>query len=98
MTPRVCAVGFVGTSGIRHTVDVEAETLYEAVVLAVTRFPRDIWGEAVGPGTQLDVEVREPSTRHIVTLPQVERWPGGVTATPSEASKKAKLKMMLVQS
>jgi hypothetical protein len=94
---RTCVVSFLGPSGIRHSVEVEAETLYEAAVLAVTRFRQDIWGEAVTAGTTLDVEVREPSTTHSLTLQQVERWlasPG----TPHDASRKARLKLMLVQS
>jgi hypothetical protein len=45
----------------------------------------------------LDVEVREPSTKHAILLQQVERWLAGATSNPNEASKKAKLKMMLVQ-
>jgi hypothetical protein len=93
---RACSVSFKGVSGIRHTVDVEAETLYEAAVIAVSRFRQDIWGEAVASGAVLEVEVREPSIRHSLTLQQVERWlasPG----SPSEAFKKAKLKMMLVK-
>jgi hypothetical protein len=71
---RTCTVSFKGVSGIRHSVDVEAETLYEAAVLAVQRFRQDIWGEAVAPGTALEVEVREPGTKHSLTLQQVERW------------------------
>jgi hypothetical protein len=93
---RACTVSFKGASGIRHSTDVEAETLYEAAVMAVSRFRRDIWGEAVAAGTALEVEVREPSTRHSLTLQQIERWlasPG----TPYEASKKAKMKLMLVK-
>jgi len=96
VTLRACTVSFRGASGIRHSIDVEAETLYEAAVMAVTRFRRDIWGEAVAAGTTLEVEVREPSTKHSLTLQQVERWlasPG----TPHEASKKAKMKLMLVK-
>jgi hypothetical protein len=93
---RYCVVSFTGVSGIRHSVDVTAESLYEAAVLAVTRFRKDTWGEAIGPGTKLDIEVRDTSTTHSVTWQQVERWlasPG----TPYDASRKAKLKMMLVQ-
>jgi len=93
---RACSVSFRGVSGIRHTVEVEAETLYEAAVIAVSRFRQDIWGEAVASGAVLEVEVREPSTKHSLTLQQVERWlasPG----PPHEAFKKAKLKMLLVK-
>jgi len=96
MALRACTVSFQGVSGVRHSVELEAETLFEAVVIAVSRFQKDIWGEAVGNGTPLEVEVREPSTKHFLTLQQVERWlaSGGSTA---EVSTKAKLKMMLVR-
>jgi hypothetical protein len=90
-------VSFVDTRGIRHSADVEAESLYEAAVLGVRRLNEHPWVEQIGSGTVMDIEVREPSTRHAVTLQQVERWLAGATANPTEASKKAKLKMMLVQ-
>ena len=98
MGVRVCAVSFIDVRGIRHTVEVEAESLYEAVVLGVRRFRKDPWIERVGDAAVLEVEVREPSAKHALSLNQVERWLSGATANPSEASRKAKLKMMLVQS
>jgi hypothetical protein len=94
---RACTVSFKDMRGIRHGVEVEAESLYEAVVLAVTRLRDDPWIEQVRPDTPLDVEVREPSTMHLITLQQVERWISGTTVSPLEASKKAKLKLLLVQ-
>jgi hypothetical protein len=44
----------------------------------------------------LEVEVREPSTKHSLTLEQVQRWLAS-SGPPNEAFKKAKLKMMLVK-
>jgi hypothetical protein len=35
---RTCTVSFTGHDGIRHSVNVQAETLYEAVVLAIRAF------------------------------------------------------------
>ena len=95
---RLCTVSFKDPRGIRHSVEVEAESLFEAVVFAVSRFRKDPWAGQVANATLLDVEVREPSMRHSISLQQVERWLGGATPNPSEASKKAKLKMILVQS
>ena len=98
MPERVCFVSFVDHRSIRHGVEVQAESLYEAVVMAVTVFQKDPWLEKVGPATVLDVEVREPGTKHAISLQQVERWLAGATTNPSESTKKARLKMMLVQS
>ena len=91
-------MSFEDVRGIRHVAEVEAESLYEAVVLGVRRLNQDSWIERIGPATVLDVEVREPGTKHSISLQQVERWLAGATTNPSEASKKAKLKMLLVQS
>jgi len=50
-----------------------------------------------GVATALEVGIREPGIKHAISLQQVERWLSGATTNPSEASRKAKLKMMLVQ-
>jgi hypothetical protein len=90
-------VSFVDHRGIRHTAEVSAESLYEAAVLAIRAFRSDPWIERIGPGVVLDVEIREPSTRHAITLQQVERWLAGTSTNPLDATKKAKLKNLLVQ-
>ena len=93
----MCSVSFVDGRGIRHSVEVQAESLYESAVLAIQRFRTDPWLERIGPATVLDVDVRHPGTKHAISLHQVERWLAGATTNPNEASKKAKLKMILVQ-
>jgi hypothetical protein len=46
---RHCTVSFKDARGICHSVDVEAESLYEAVVVAVSRFRKDPWaGQLAG--------------------------------------------------
>jgi hypothetical protein len=47
--------------------------------------------------TVLVIKVREPITKHAISIQQVERWLDGATASPNEAVKKARLKMMLVK-
>ena len=97
VTLRSCTVSFKDSRGIRHSAEVEAESLYEAAVLAVTRLNHAAWVEKIGPATVLDVEIREPATTHSISLQQVERWLAGATTNPNEAMKKAKLKMILVK-
>ena len=97
MPLRACTVSFKDARGIRHSVEVEAESLYEAAVLAVCRLGEDPWIERIGPGTILDVDVRPQATSHALSMQQVERWLAGATSNPNEASKKAKLKTMLMQ-
>jgi hypothetical protein len=97
MAVRTCVVAFTDARGIRHSVEVEAESLYEAAVLGICRLNADPWTQRIGKATVLDIDVREPSAKHAISVPQVERWLGGATTNPTEAMKKAKLRMMLVQ-
>ena len=96
MPVRVCEVSFKDHHGIRHSVEVDAETLYEAVVFAVNAFRNEPWLGNLSRGTPLDVEVRARGTKHTVTLDQVERWLAGSGATPGEQSRKVRLKMLLM--
>jgi hypothetical protein len=89
---RTCAVSFADVRGFRHTVEVQAESLFEAAILGVRRFRGDPWIEHVGPATVLDIEVREPAAKHAITMMQVERWLEGASTSPNEGVKKAKLK------
>ena len=95
-TPRSCLVAFTDIRGVKHSVEVTAESLFEAAVLGVRTFRSDPWIEHVGPATVLDIEVREPAAKHAITMMQVERWLGGASTSPNEGVKKAKLKDLLV--
>jgi hypothetical protein len=97
MAVRACEVSYRDHLGIRHSVEVNAETLYEAVVKATTVFRKDPWLEKIGRGTMLTVAVREPVVNHTITLQQVERWLSSSSPSPMEHSKKAKLSLMLVR-
>jgi hypothetical protein len=97
MPTRVCTVSFVDVRGIRHSAEVEAESLYEAAVLGIRRLTHDQWSGKIGNGTVFDVEVRDPSTRHAISLAQIERGLAGATSNPTEATRKARLKNLLVQ-
>jgi hypothetical protein len=97
MSLKQCTVSFTDVRGIRHSAEVEAESLYEAAVQGIRRLNQDPWIERIAPGTKLEIDVREPSTKHVLSVDQVERWLAGATANPTEATKKKKLKLLLVQ-
>jgi len=96
MSVKQCTVSFTDLRGIRHAADVE-ESLYEAAVQGIRRLNQDPWIERIGPGTKLEIEVRDPSVKHVLSVEQVERWLAGATKNPTEATRKAKLKLLLVQ-
>jgi hypothetical protein len=95
MPVRVCTVTFQGPTGVSHSVEVEAETLYEAAGLGLARLKQDGWIEGLGPGSRLAIQVREPATSHSLTVQQVHRWVEGLTAGPGESLRRAKVKRML---
>jgi hypothetical protein len=57
---------------------------------------RDEWADAIAPGTPVEIQVREPTTTHVVTVAQVRRWVVGVPVSPDETLKKRRLKALLV--
>jgi hypothetical protein len=65
---RACTVSFTGPAGVRHSVDVSAESVYEAAALGLSRLRRDEWADQVAPGTPIEIAVREPATTHTVSL------------------------------
>jgi len=54
---RTCVDSFVDSGGIRHSVEVAAESLYEAAALAVKEFRRHPWSDGIEPGTLTPLEV-----------------------------------------
>jgi hypothetical protein len=88
----LCVVSYLDTEGVRHTVEVEAESLYEAAVLAVTTFRK----HDCEPGlmSSLEVEIRS-SVTHTVTLKKVRSWLNGGAKTPREAVTKERLRALL---
>jgi hypothetical protein len=87
-----CVVSYLDTEGLRHTVEVEAESLYEAAVLAIRTF-RNHECEP-GQASKLEVEIRS-SVTHIVTLRKIHDWLNGGAKTPKEAVMKEKLRALL---
>ena len=68
MALRTCTVSFTGPSGVRHSVEVTAESIYEAAALGVSPLKDGGWADAIAPGTELEIEVREPATCHRLTV------------------------------
>jgi hypothetical protein len=92
---RTCTVSFTGPFGIRHSVEVTAESIYEAAALGVSALRQNGWTDVIAPGTELEIQVREPATTHRLTVGQIRRWCDGVAVSPDETLKKRRLKQLL---
>ena len=95
MPLRRCTVSFKSPTGITHGVDIEAETLYEAAGLGLARLKKDGWIEGLGPGSRLEIQVREPSTIHSLTVAQLNRWIESGTKSPADVLRRARVKQQL---
>ena len=92
---RSCTVTLIDLRGIRHVAEVQADSLFEAAVLALQAFKRSGWADGIGPATRLEVEVRLPATRHVVSVGQIRRWTLGATDSPAERLKRDRLRALL---
>ena len=87
-----CVVSFLGSEGIRHTVEMEADTLYEAAARAIRVFKDN----DCEPGlmSQLDVEIRT-SIIHTITPKKVREWLGSSAKSPRDSLLKDRLREIL---
>ena len=70
-----CRVSFTDSEGVLHGVDVDAESLYEAVAVAVASLREDdVSPAAPGPMTEFTVTVYKNPTEHKIRLAQVLKW------------------------
>jgi hypothetical protein len=88
----ICIVSFVDTQGFRHTVEVQAESLFEAGVLAIHAFKNS--GCPPGYVSELEVEIRSP-VKHIVTPKRIQEWLEGGAKSPKEAVMKERLRTLI---
>lgn len=95
MAVQTCSVTVTDISGIRHTVEVSAESLFEAAAQAIAIFRKAPWMDEVGPATRLEVEVRNPSVRHAVTVMQIEKWVEAGRNAPAETVRRKKVADLL---
>lgn len=87
-----CIVSFLDTEGLRHTVEVEAESLFEAAVLAARTFKQ----HNCAPGALSNIEVEICSSiTHTITLKKIHSWLNGGARTPKEAVTKERLRNLM---
>jgi hypothetical protein len=88
-------ISYTDLDGVRHSVEVTADSLYEAAVLGLRALKRSAWIESVGPSTRLEIQVIEPAAVHVLLVSQLTRWLDGGAPNPADLVKKKKLKELL---
>ena len=90
-----CRVSFTDTNGIPHDVEVQAESLYEAVALAVAEFRADKLTAEVGPMTEFVIAIHRPAVEHRLRLNQVTQWAQGTRDGPAGVIKRQRIMGLL---
>lgn len=93
MPPRDCRVEMTDPQGVKRSVQVTAETLFEAAALAVYAFRKDGFTDFVA--NVFEVEIREVVVKHQVSVGQLKKWLDGNVSDPRERIKREKLKAMV---
>ena len=72
---KTCKVSCFDLKEVKHTVEVSAGSVYEAVALALRIFRDNEWVEDLGRGqTPISVKVKHPEIEHTVRVQDFERW------------------------
>lgn len=96
MAIRTCTVSCSDLQGVKHTVDVTAESLYEAVAVALEAFRENDWvGEFATGLSAITVVVQQPAIEHQVSMQKFEHWLKGCGRSPAEAARRSELRKRL---
>jgi hypothetical protein len=93
---RTCTVAVKDIQDVEHSVEVTAETLYEAIATALAALQNDVWVGEIGQGlTAVTVLVQEPPVKHEVKIKDFVAWLGRQGRSPAEVTLKQKLERIL---
>jgi hypothetical protein len=94
-----CRVSFTDSEGVVHAADVDAESLYEAVAIAVASMREDdVSPTSPGPMTEFTVTVYKNPTVHKIKLGQVLKWSEHTTKEgPAGITKRQRVRTLLGQ-
>jgi len=93
---RTCTVAVKDIQDIEHSMEVTAETLYEAIAIALAGLQKDNWVGEIGQGfTTVTVVVQQPPIKHEVKMKDFVSWLGRQGGSPAEVILKQKLEKIL---
>lgn len=91
-----CIVRLTDCHNTEHSVEVYAESLYEAVLRGLNRLGDVGWESNSNETIQrVEVEIHQEPTRHIVDVPKLLKWIQEDSMYPAQQTRKAKLRKLL---
>lgn len=86
---KYCTISFLDFSGVRHSVEVQADSMYEAAAAALESFRQHECPP--GMGSELEVEIRSAVT-HTIAVNKLKRWAELGGGSPREVILKDRIK------
>jgi hypothetical protein len=96
MAVRSCRVSIADLEGVVHTVEVTAETLFEAVALGMAAVRSEEWANGIAMGSNsVKVRVTSVPVEHEVTMKDFTKWLDKTGGSPREVSDRRRIKTIL---
>jgi hypothetical protein len=93
---RTCTVAVKDVRDVEHSIEVTAETLYEAIATGLAALQQDNWVGEIGQGfATVTVLVQQPPVKHEVKMKDFVSWLGRQGRSPAEVMLKQKLEKIL---
>jgi hypothetical protein len=93
---RSCRVTCRDIEGIEHSVEVSADSLYEAVARGLAALRDAEWAGEIGHGqTTVTVVVKQPEVEHTGRMRDSEAWLESNGRSPAEMALKSRLRELL---
>ena len=93
---RTCTVAVKDIRDVEHSIEVTAETLYEAIATALAALQQDNWVGEIGQGfATVSVLVQQPPIKHEVKMKDFVSWLGRQGRSPAEVVLKQKIEKIL---
>jgi hypothetical protein len=93
---KACTVVVRDLNQTSHTIEVTAETLFDAVAQALAALGMSEWVGEIGRGmTTVTVTVRNPEVTHVVKIQDFESWLNRGMNSPADMILKSRVRRLL---
>jgi len=93
---RLCRVTVYDLEGVKHSVEVTASTLYEAVALGLVAIREEDWADEIAAGLNtVDVGVSTVPVKHSVRMQDFNKWLSRKGGTPNEITRRNHIRQLL---
>jgi len=96
MSLRSCRVTVCDMQGVKHSLEVTASTLYEAVALGLAAIREQDWAGEIAAGLNtVDVSVTTVPVMHSVKMQDFNKWLARTGGTPNDISQRKHIRRIL---